>query len=125
MKTITSILLSLVLVSTLFSKELIDINFENLKLNEFVVIVSKVLDKNILINEPLDGTINFSSNKKLSKDELFNILELSLQEKGYVLKEEKGFLKLVKIDDINNKPLVTKIINLKNIEGTNLLKILA
>ena len=117
MKTITSILLSLVLVSTLFSKELIDINFENLKLNEFVVIVSKVLDKNILINEPLDGTINFSSNKKLSKDELFNILELSLQEKGYVLKEEKGFLKLVKIDDINNKPLVTKIINLKNIEG--------
>ncbi len=72
MKTITSILLSLVLVSTLFSKELIDINFENLKLNEFVVIVSKVLDKNILINEPLDGTINFSSNKKLSKDELFN-----------------------------------------------------
>ncbi len=53
MKTITSILLSLVLVSTLFSKELIDINFENLKLNEFVVIVSKVLDKNILINEPL------------------------------------------------------------------------
>ena len=124
MKTITFILLSLVLVSTLFSKELIDINFENLKLNEFVVIVSKVLDKNILINEPLDGTINFSSNKKLSKDELFNILELSLQEKGYVLKEEKGFLKLVKIDDINNKPLVTKIINLKNIEGTNLLKIL-
>lgn len=49
---------------------------------------------------------------------------MSLQEKGYVLKEEKGFLKLVKIDDINNKPLVTKIINLKNIEGTNLLKIL-
>lgn len=124
MKTIFKLLFLFVLSSNLFSKELIDINFENLKLDEFVTIVSKILDKNIFINEPLEGTINFSSNKKLSKDELLNILELSLKQKGYILKEEKGFFKLSKINEIEEKPLITEILNLKNVDGVNILKIL-
>lgn len=74
----------------------------------------KFLNKNILINEPLDGIINFSSNKKLSKDELFNILEISLKEKGYVLKDEKNFYKLTKLNEIEQNPLFTKMSPLHN-----------
>ena len=124
MKVLFGLIFFLYFSSNLYSKELIDINFENLKLEEFVVIVSKILNKNILINEPLDGTINFSSNKKLSKDELFTILEISLKEKGYVLKDEKNFYKLTKLNEIEQNPLFTKIVNLKNIDGVNILKIL-
>ena len=40
----------------LYFKELIYINFENLKLGRICsYVISKILNKNILINEPLDG----------------------------------------------------------------------
>ncbi|WP_198305468.1 type II secretion system protein GspD [Arcobacter vandammei] len=113
-----------ILSINLNSKELININLENLKLDEFVLIVSKILNKNILISEPIEGFVNFSSSKKLSKDELQNILDISLREKGYFLKEENNFYKLAKLSDIEEKSLITKIINLKNVDGANLLKIL-
>lgn len=124
MKLLLSSLFLLIFSSNLFSDELIDINFENLKIDEFVLIASKVLNKNILINEPLEGVINFSSTKKMSKDELYSMLELTLKQKGFVLKDDKGFLKLVKQSDIEDGSLLTKIINIKNIDGTNILKIL-
>lgn len=50
-----------------FSNDYIDVNFTNLKLDEFVNIVSKVSNKNILVSEPLDINLNFVSNKKVKK----------------------------------------------------------
>ena len=47
-----------------FANDYIDVNFTNLKLDEFIKIVSKVSNKNILVSEPLDINLNFVSNKK-------------------------------------------------------------
>ncbi len=53
-----------------FANDYIDVNFTNLKLDEFIKIVSKVSNKNILVSEPLDISLNFVSNKKIKKDDL-------------------------------------------------------
>jgi general secretion pathway protein D len=50
-----------------FASDYIDVNFTNLKLDEFIKIVSKVSNKNILVSEPLDINLNFVSNKKIKK----------------------------------------------------------
>ena len=50
-----------------FANDYIDVNFTNLKLDEFIKIVSKVSNKNILVSEPLDINLNFVSNKKIKK----------------------------------------------------------
>ena len=52
-----------------FANDYIDVNFTNLKLDEFIKIVSKVSNKNILVSEPLDINLNFVSNKKIKKDD--------------------------------------------------------
>ncbi len=124
MQLLKAILFFLFFCINLQSKELINVNLENLKFDEFIVIASKILNKNILINEPIEGIINFSSSNKLSKDELLNLLETSLEQKGYILKEENNFLKLQKKSEIEEQSLSTKIINIKNMDGENLLKIL-
>ena len=46
----------------------------------------------------------------MTKDELYSMLELTLKQKGFVLKDDKGFLKLVKQSDIEDGSLLTKII---------------
>ena len=51
-----------------FANDYIDVNFTNLKLDEFIKIVSKVSNKNILVSEPLDINLNFVSNKKIKKE---------------------------------------------------------
>lgn len=124
MKTFKIFLFLLLLSSNIFSKELIDINFQNLSLDELIKISSKLLNKDILLTHTIEGSVDFTSNKKLRKDDLMQILELSLKEKGYFLKEQGEFLKVEKIAQIEKKPIHTKIINLKNIEGQNLQKIL-
>ena len=61
-----------------FANDYIDVNFTNLKLDEFIKIVSKVSNKNILVSEPLDINLNFVSNKKIKKDDLLTILKTIL-----------------------------------------------
>ena len=79
-----------------FANDYIDVNFTNLKLDEFIKIVSKVSNKNILVSEPLDINLNFVSNKKIKKDDLLTILKTILDEHNYVLEQKGDFLKISK-----------------------------
>ncbi|RXJ90516.1 general secretion pathway protein GspD [Arcobacter sp. CECT 8983] len=88
--------LTLLLISFSFSKDKIDVNFNNLELLQLIKITSKTLGKKILVSQNIDAKVNFVSNEPISKDELLNILELSLQENGYILQEDKNILKVVK-----------------------------
>ena len=79
-----------------FANDYIDVNFTNLKLDEFIKIVSKVSNKNILVSEPLDINLNFVSNKKIKKDDLLTILKTILDEHNYILEQKGDFLKISK-----------------------------
>lgn len=94
-----------------FANDYIDVNFTNLKLDEFIKIVSKVSNKNILVSEPLDINLNFVSNKKIKKDDLLTILKTILDEHNYILEQKGDFLKISKKIPPKNKILSQKFMN--------------
>lgn len=74
----------------------ININFKDLKITDLIKITSKVISKNILFTDEIEGTIDFIPNKEVSRNELIRILDLVLENKGYVLISEKDILRVVK-----------------------------
>lgn len=86
--------ISLLIFSNLYTNDKIDINFKDLNLEELIKIVSDETGKKILLTTKVEGTVDFISKKPLSKDELFKVLNLSLNDKGYELKDLTLFIRL-------------------------------
>ena len=95
----------------------ININFKDLKISDFIMITSKVINKNILFTDKIEGTMDFIPNKEVSKSDLLKILDLVLEEKGYVLIDEKNILRVVKSSTIEKDTLIIKLNNLKASEA--------
>lgn len=127
----------IVLAFNLFSNDEININFKDLKIMDFIKITSKILNRNILITEEIEGNVNFVSNKPLNKNELIKILNYVLEDKGYNLVFNDDIYRIIKSnneiplfdnkidstkDDFIKKEI--KIFPLKNIEAGNVLKII-
>jgi len=91
-----------------FSRE-IEINFQNLDINDFIKMVAKITNKNILITQRLNGKVNFISVKPVNEKEVYNILLNILRSKGYTLIEDKGFLKVIRSSEAPREapPLAT------------------
>ena len=85
----------LILVIFLNAKE-IELNFKNLEINDFIKMVAKVTNKNILITQNLNGKVNFISVKPVNEKEVYDILLNILRSRGYTLIEDNGFLKVVR-----------------------------
>ncbi|WP_418186071.1 type II secretion system protein GspD [Aliarcobacter vitoriensis] len=124
MKRFLKIFFILIISTNCFSSDKIDINFSNLHLNELIKISSKILNKDILVSENFDIKVNFFSNRSLKKSELLNILKSTLNDNGYMLEDNGTFFKIVKIQEPKKEPYSTKIYELKNVDGENILKIL-
>ncbi|WP_313957215.1 type II secretion system protein GspD [Aliarcobacter butzleri] len=73
-----------------------------------------------MINEKVD----YIPTQKITKENLFDILETTLKEKGYFLVEENGVLKVKKVEIIKEEEQFTEVIGLKNVDGVNIIKIL-
>lgn len=95
----------------------ININFKDLKISDFIMITSKIINKNILFTDKIEGTMDFIPNKEVSKSDLLKILDLVLEEKGYVLIDEKNILRVVKSSMIEKDTLIIKLNNLKASEA--------
>ncbi|RLA74291.1 MAG: hypothetical protein DRG11_05375 [Epsilonproteobacteria bacterium] len=123
----------------------IQINTKNLKLSDLVRITSKAINKTILMPEPLDSFVFFSTNEDINQNDLQTILKYSLEQKGYELIKDKEILKIVRkrvelkqnISDINQTTIkqqsnielkaddvYTKIIYLKHSSASNIKKVL-
>ena len=106
------------------SREVVNIKFNNLKIEDFIKMVAKIIHKNILITTPVSGNVNFVSSAPIYKDELFNILLSVLDAKGFTLIESGNYLKVVRstravkegVDFVTKTPGVmrTVIIRIKN-----------
>jgi general secretion pathway protein D len=95
----------------------ININFIDLKISDLIKITSKIINKNILFTQEIEGTVDFIPNNSLSKDELVKILDLVLEDKGYKLIENKNILRVVKISDMKKESLSIKLKNIKVIDA--------
>ncbi len=106
----------------------VTINFKDLQINDFVKLVSNILNKNILLQAPIPGNVDFVSTTPVYKKDLPMILQSVLGAKGYSLVDRGSFLEVVRSKDAAkfNLPLVrkagdsyiqmvTKIIPVKNV----------
>ena len=116
----------LFILTVLLNARQIELNFKNLEVNDFIKMVAKITDKNILLTIPLRGKVNFIAVKPVDEKEVYDILLNILKSKGYTLKEDNGFLKVIRQHDAikdapplaqNNRlnQIETDIITLKNI----------
>jgi len=97
---LTKILLSILLVFTSMlyavDEETVDVNFRDLSVKDFIEMVSKITDKNILIDTDLKGKINFVSTKPIKKSSLIPLANSILGSKGLTLIDQGEFYKVVK-----------------------------
>lgn len=105
MRLISKILLVGIFVFTLGAEEKININFKDLKIMDLVKITSKIIDKNILITEDIQGNVDFVSNKPVNKEDLIKILGFVLENKGYSLVQNDEMLRIVKLNESANSNL--------------------
>ncbi|PUE65678.1 type II secretion system protein GspD [Arcobacter lacus] len=124
MKKIFIVLLLIFYVLNLYSNDEININFKDIKVDDLIKITSKITKRNILVTQIINEKVDYIPTQKITKENLFDILETTLKEKGYFLVEENGVLKVKKIEIIKEEEQFTEVIGLKNVDGANIIKIL-
>ena len=93
------ILLSLCIIgitSIHAEEEKVDVNLRNLPVKDFIEMVSKITQKNILIEGELKGKINFVSQTPIKKSALFPLANSILGSKGFTLIDQGEYYKVVK-----------------------------
>ncbi len=100
MKFVKNILLIVLLsFATASAEEMIEAQFNNMDMNQFVKLVGKITGKNVLINGSLNGKVDFVATKKIKKSSLFSLANSILASKGYALIDHGDFLEVVKASD--------------------------
>ncbi len=79
--------------------EMVDVNFRNLKMEDLVTQVSKIMDKSVLVEEKLTGTIDFIYAKPIKKSAFIPLVNSILATKGLTLIDQGEFLRVVKLRD--------------------------
>ncbi len=96
---LTKIVLSILLVLSIglhAEEEKVDVNFRNLSVKDFIEMVSKITQKNILIEGELKGKINFVSTTPIKKSSLIPLANSILRGKGLTLVDQGEYYKVVK-----------------------------
>jgi len=110
------------------AKEPINLNFNDLSIDNFIKITSKIMQKNILLTSSIKGKVEFISNKPIYKEDLMKILIYTLETKGYTLVENEDIVRIVKLSeaakyntpvynnvkDLQSYKMVTEIFDIKN-----------
>jgi general secretion pathway protein D len=110
MKFFNIVLLLATLLLAAPEREQVDITFKNLKIDDFLKMSAKILNKNILITDAIPGEVNFISTSPIYKDEILDLIIAILETKGYTLVMDGRFLKTVKtsVASRENLPVVEK-----------------
>lgn len=108
MKFVKTIFLSTILVLSLSAREQVNVNFTDLEIKDFIKLISKITNKNILINHKVNGKVDFISTSAIYDDELIGILISVLDSKGFTLIKDGSLYKIVRSTDAakNNAEVV-------------------
>jgi general secretion pathway protein D len=80
-------------------EERVDVNFRDLSVKDFVEMVGKITNKNILINGDLKGKVNFVSTTPIKKSSLIPLANSILASKGLTLVDQGDFFQVVKVSE--------------------------
>ncbi|MEN8303568.1 MAG: secretin N-terminal domain-containing protein [Campylobacterota bacterium] len=110
MKLIKTILLTAVIVLSLSAREQVNVNFSNLQIKDFIKLISKITNKNILVNHKINGSVDFVSTSPIYDDELIGILVSVLESKGFTLIRDGSLYEIVRSTEAakHNAKVVTK-----------------
>ncbi len=97
-------------VSKESKRERVNLKLDNIKIEDFITMVGKVVNKNILLSQPIPGTVNFISTSPIYKDELMDILIAVLEKKGFTIVQSGSFYTVERSNTAvkNNLPIGTK-----------------
>lgn len=97
-----------------------NINFKakELEIGDFIVMVSNMTNTNIIIVDKPKYKIEFALSDTITKDELFEVLKVSLESKGFGFYKSGNLYKIV--DKSSDKFKIRKTINLQNIESKDI-----
>jgi general secretion pathway protein D len=76
--------------------EKIKVNFNNLKISDFIIMLSKITGKNILIDGDVKGKINFVTKHTIEKSELIPLATAILETKKMTLLDRGSYYQVVK-----------------------------
>lgn len=96
MRYIKILFLTTLLAFSLNAREQVNVNFSDLQINDFIKLISKITHKNILINNKINGTVNFVSTTPVYDDELIGILVSVLESKGFTLIKKGSIYQVVR-----------------------------
>jgi len=102
------------------TEEGIKLNIRNMGVQQFVEMIGKITEKNILINGDLKGKINFIANKPIKKESLFSLANSILASKGYALIDHGDFMEVVKASEAAGMGLEVG----KNVQGETMKTVL-
>jgi general secretion pathway protein D len=86
-------------------EERVDVNFRDLSVKDFVEMVGKITNKNILINSDLKGKVNFVSTTPIKKSSLIPLANSILASKGLTLVDQGDFYMVVKLNEAASEGL--------------------
>ena len=90
-----------------------DINFNALRVNDFIKMISLITDTNISIEDEIyNQELNFISNQPIDKDNLIPLTQTILESKGMTLENTKDGYKVVqikKIEETNTKTVLFQL----------------
>ena len=110
MRLIRLLFFTLSLVLVLNAREQVNVNFSNLAISDFIKLISKITNKNILINHKINGEVNFVSTAPIYDDELIGILVSVLESKGFTLVSNGSMLEIVRSTEAaKHNAKITKI----------------
>ncbi len=96
MKLIKTLFLTTILVLSLSAREQVNVNFTELEIKDFIKLISKITNKNILINHKVNGKVDFVSTSPIYDDELIGILVSVLESKGFTLIRDGSIYEIVR-----------------------------
>ncbi|NPA60091.1 MAG: hypothetical protein GXO30_06470 [Epsilonproteobacteria bacterium] len=109
MRLIRVIFLVFSLVFVLSARERVNVNFANLEIKDFIKLISKITNKNILISHRVNGTVDFVSTTPVYDDELIGILVSVLESKGFTLVQNGSIYEVVRSSEAaKHNPRVVK-----------------
>jgi general secretion pathway protein D len=83
----------------------VNLNFKNIKIEDLIKFIGKIRGKNVLMLDKVSGTVDFTPNRPVDKDDIIDIVNDVLYEKGYAVVESRGTLKVVKASLVSRYPL--------------------
>ena len=85
------LLLALLGTQLLTAREQVNINLSNLAIEDFIKLIAKVTEKNILVNHKINGTVNLVTSTPVYDDEVMGILISVLETKGFTLVQNGSY----------------------------------